>query len=448
MHGRYTNINNAFYALVSDIHDGEILTEVEPSRNGEVMMIPEPVILTYENPTERVLFNTARDANPFFHLFEALWMLAGRNDVAALDTYNSNMKNYSDDGETFNGAYGYRWRKAKEAFFDTDLDYIDYNEIDQLNILINHLKNNPTSRRAVLQMWNVEDDLLQIDKEPDTRCTWCVGKGVDPGTESTYCKHCSGTGVARKGTPASKDVCCNLSVMFSVETGVCPECGGEGGMEIDTGAPMPEGGGFYTVYEPCQNCNDLPHNVPRYLNMTVTNRSNDLIWGALGANYVHFSFLQEYVACCLGLEVGVYNQISNNLHAYKDKWEPHKWLNYYTGPTGKNHQGEDVYEVPHQKDYDSTWTHIPLVNDKETFDREVKEFVTDYAKKWTEPFLLNVAFPMCAAFSWHKTRDYGLALDMMTDVGQEDWRIAGTNWILKRKEMWESKQDALSARED
>jgi hypothetical protein len=35
--------------------------------------------------------------------------------------------------------------------------------------------------------------------------------------------------------------------------------------------------------------------------MTVTNRSNDLCWGMLGANYVHFTILQEYLAARLGV---------------------------------------------------------------------------------------------------------------------------------------------------
>ena len=30
--------------------------------------------------------------------------------------------------------------------------------------------------------------------------------------------------------------------------------------------------------------------------MTVCNRSNDMLWGAYGANVVHMSMLQEFVA--------------------------------------------------------------------------------------------------------------------------------------------------------
>lgn len=52
------------------------------------------------------------------------------------------------------------------------------------------------------------------------------------------------------------------------------------------------------------------------LDMTVTNRSNDLIYGAMGSNLFHFSMLHEYIALHAGLQIGTYYQISKNLHLY------------------------------------------------------------------------------------------------------------------------------------
>jgi thymidylate synthase len=56
---------------------------------------------------------------------------------------------------------------------------------------------------------------------------------------------------------------------------------------------------------------DVPCNTHIYfkiregkLCMTVCNRSNDMLWGAYGANVVHMSMLQEYVAHCLGPTYG------------------------------------------------------------------------------------------------------------------------------------------------
>lgn len=112
----------------------------ETSRNGPVLVMPDPVMTEYFNPLERVLFSPARDANPFFHLMESLWMLNGGNDLAFPVQFNKNFASYSDDGQTVHGAYGYRWRK-----------WFGY---DQLPIIINELKKNPETRRCVLSMWD------------------------------------------------------------------------------------------------------------------------------------------------------------------------------------------------------------------------------------------------------------------------------------------------------
>jgi thymidylate synthase len=54
------------------------------------------------------------------------------------------------------------------------------------------------------------------------------------------------------------------------------------------------------------------------LDLTVLCRSNDVVWGAYGANAVHFSVLQEYLAGRIGVDVGVMYQFSNNYHGYVD----------------------------------------------------------------------------------------------------------------------------------
>ena len=115
------------------------------SRNGAVLVARMPVATVYERPWEKVVFWPERDANPFFHFAESLWILAGRNDVAFVRKYASNMLNYSDDGITIHDAYGYRLRK----WFDKD----------QLEIVIERLKKNPDDRRCVLQLWDVTKDL-------------------------------------------------------------------------------------------------------------------------------------------------------------------------------------------------------------------------------------------------------------------------------------------------
>jgi thymidylate synthase len=122
------------------------------SRAGRCVTAPYPVMTIYEKPLERVIFWPVRDANPFFHCLEGLWMLAGRNDLAWLERFNSRMRMFSDDGLTLSGAYGYRWRKH---FHCDD----DPRSIDQLDMVVELLNRSPNSRRAVIQMYDCTTDL-------------------------------------------------------------------------------------------------------------------------------------------------------------------------------------------------------------------------------------------------------------------------------------------------
>ena len=54
------------------------------------------------------------------------------------------------------------------------------------------------------------------------------------------------------------------------------------------------------------------------LDLTVYMRSNDLFWGASAVNIFNFTFMQEYVAYILGMELGNYYHIANNFHYYED----------------------------------------------------------------------------------------------------------------------------------
>lgn len=48
-------------------------------------------------------------------------------------------------------------------------------------------------------------------------------------------------------------------------------------------------------------------------------RSNDMLWGASAVNIFNFTFVQEYFAAILGMEIGSYYHIANNFHYYEDK---------------------------------------------------------------------------------------------------------------------------------
>ena len=381
MHLKFRNVNDAFETLMRRIETGAIPTVKRDSRNGPVRVIPEPLTITYERPYERVLLNPARDCNPFFHLYEAMWMLAGRNDVESLAFYNPRMREFSDDGKTLNGAYGYRWR-----YYDNS-GRTYYSTVDQLNVLIGHLKECPNSRRAVLQMWDVEDDLLKIG---EGNCTCTASKDHYPG-----CR------VHRQ----SKDVCCNLSVKFSLRK-TCTQ--------LPDYADKTDG-----IYE------DV-------LDMTVFNRSNDLLWGTLGANYVHFSFLQDYVASALGVQIGVYNQISDDAHVYEERFTPEKWFD-------KTYIG-DIFAY---KDY--RHSNLYVLDRRERFDRRCNILVDNHPTRllkgqrqehegWVDnTFIDNTVEPaLVAFFEYKELKETETAIETARTIQEPDWQVACVEWLKRR----------------
>lgn len=312
----FTDVNEAFYHFCQQFSTDHGWT-VQDSRNGKVRRMYDPVLCAYSEPWNRVLFSPVRDANPFFHLAECYWMLEGCNDVKTLQHYNSRMADFSDNGRTFHGAYGHRWRH--------------HWKIDQLSRLCTHLRRDPDSRRAVLQMWDPDTDL------------------------------CSD----------SKDLPCNLCVIFET----------------------------------------TPHPGAK-LNMTVVNRSNDMVWGMLGANFVHFTFLQEVMAFELGIDPGQYCHFTTNLHVYEHHFN----------------LLEQVMEEEKQLSPGSS-----LLPEARCIDHGIFDWKTS-------KFFNNVYMLMMEAWESHKRRDYPEALSILSSVQCPQWRAASVAWMQRRAQKWSTHQ--------
>lgn len=317
------------------------------SRNGPVRKFDQPVTTVYAKPEERVLYWPQRDANPFFHLIESLWMLGGRNDVEYVARFVARMRSFSDDGVTFHGAYGYRWRH--------------HFGFDQLPGIIATLKKDPTDRRQVLSMWDARADL------------------------------------GRNG----KDLPCNLQALFTVNNA------GE-------------------------------------LDMLVTNRSNDIIWGAYGANAVHFSYLQEYVARSVGVPVGRYWQMSVNFHAYSNVLETVKDLAAVAPdpelPAELRWAGLDPYQ-------DGLVEPFPLMStDQKQWDQDLDAFLGNPTLMGlSDPFFRKVAAPMWLAHEAYKTAQgvnkFHVTMELLENVKASDWKLAAQHWVLRRHEKFLRQND-------
>lgn len=114
----------------------------EDSRAGKVINIGQ-AYLEVQGNDPRLIFLNGRKINPVFAIVEAAWILSGRNDLATLSEEIPSFSNYSDDGVTLNGAYGYRLR----SYFGRD----------QIELAIKELRADPASRRVVLTMYAPDD---------------------------------------------------------------------------------------------------------------------------------------------------------------------------------------------------------------------------------------------------------------------------------------------------
>jgi thymidylate synthase len=137
----------------------------EESRNGPVLVAPGPVITQYMHPERRVVFSPKRDANPVFHLVEAVWMLAGRNTVEDLTPYTSGIQRYAEADGVMHGAYGHRWR--------------GHFVMDQLWGIVQLLQKEPNTRQAVMAMWDPEMDFRV--KKNDIPCNTHIYFGLRGG---------------------------------------------------------------------------------------------------------------------------------------------------------------------------------------------------------------------------------------------------------------------------
>ena len=166
--------------------------------------------------------------------------------------------------------------------------------------------------------------------------------------------------------------------------------------------------------------------------MTVCCRSNDVIWGAYGANAVHFSALQEYLAARIGVGVGYYYQVSNNFHAYESELDR---LSSKAGPvTLPSALESNVYvEIEGVKPQ-------PLVDNPTLFDAELRAVLQIYenhleedGRLFANKFLSGTLLTALTAHRMWKSAQKHSAMERVKTIASEDWRTACWEWMDRRK---------------
>lgn len=87
---------------------------------------------------------------PFHFIPEIMWFLSGTNNAAWLSKHTKIWDSFIDPDGTISSAYGYRWRQ--------------HFGLDQISAVLGKLKADPSSRHAVVMMWDPFQDLAVRQK--------------------------------------------------------------------------------------------------------------------------------------------------------------------------------------------------------------------------------------------------------------------------------------------
>ena len=156
----YLTVNDALPDLARHVLDGDELG----SRKGERVLERLHQQITLAEPWDRYPRLGLRKASLPAQIAETMWILSGRNDVEWLSYYLPRAIEFSDDGETWRGGYGPRLRNFGGRMFGDAVGPTV--PVDQLDAVIRELQANPTSRRAVLGIWDPLMDARRAGEEP------------------------------------------------------------------------------------------------------------------------------------------------------------------------------------------------------------------------------------------------------------------------------------------
>lgn len=170
------DLTDAFYNCAECLMEEAPEVEVK----GKITKEFAPVTVKIDNPCSRVLLSIKRGNNPFAALYETMWILAGSNFIKELSFFMPRAVDFCDNPESQNRIWraGYNWRLRNATGLDSNACnyYLEQcsksghsvssnghvrfqsmykvQEVDQLRYVYETLKKDPSSRQAVMTLWD------------------------------------------------------------------------------------------------------------------------------------------------------------------------------------------------------------------------------------------------------------------------------------------------------
>ena len=168
-------------------------------------------------------------------------------------------------------------------------------------------------------------------------------------------------------------------------------------------------------------CNVLicPRIIDRRLNFTVYNRSNDAVFGCWGANAVHLTFVQEWMAAALGVGIGEWVQVSNDLHIYE--------RHFHLLKAPRNHHA-------HWQPWPGRQPLVPAgkMEYADHFRQDCIDLCNGKQQGFESPFMEDTVEPVWASWRQWKAGDQKDALYIASCIESADWRNAVMEWYARK----------------
>lgn len=154
----YKSFTDAFVGLAKLVNNPEYVCQPRGMKIKEHLGVK--FVIT--NPRDRLLFIPERKFSLSYMMGEILWYISGNNSTEWISNYSQFWSNISDDGVTANSAYGSRIFKPHDRICGAEHDWT------QWQYVIDELKRDPDSRRAVIHIRSPKDSMLAVKDVPCT----------------------------------------------------------------------------------------------------------------------------------------------------------------------------------------------------------------------------------------------------------------------------------------
>lgn len=149
-----SNADEAIVKVVSEVlQNGSSVKSVINSNSKKSSIELENFQFSLNNPLDRIAINREYPLNVIGSVGRFVWLIAGNDRMEDIAFYQAKVKEYSDNGFTIPGSdYGKRIFNPIEG-------------VDQVTNIINLLRKDPNSRRAIIPIWSTNDSTRLDSKD-------------------------------------------------------------------------------------------------------------------------------------------------------------------------------------------------------------------------------------------------------------------------------------------